>query len=59
MKDEYIYCALNDCNINKGYSKCCHYCDDEKCPDRCDKKDHVSCICLMKGLKEEQDRWMK
>ena len=28
MKDEYIYCALNDCNINNGYSKCCLYCND-------------------------------
>ena len=52
MKDEYIYCALNDCNINKGYSKCCLYCDNTKCPERCYKKENTFCHCLMIGLKE-------
>jgi len=52
MKDEYIYCALNDCNINNGYSKCCLYCNDTECPDRCSKKNNIYCHCLMAGLKE-------
>ena len=47
MKDEYIYCALNDCNINNGYSKCCLYCNDTGCPDRCSKKNNIYCHCLM------------
>lgn len=59
MKDEYIYCALNDCNENKGYSKCCLYCDSVDCPERCDKKSNTYCHCLMMGLKEEQDKWEK
>lgn len=54
MKDEYIYFALNDCNINKGYSKCCLYCNDIECPDRCGKKNNIYCHCLMTGLKEEK-----
>lgn len=56
MKDEYIYCALNDCNINKGYSKCCLYCNDIECPDRCGKKNNIYCHCLMTGLKEEKQK---
>ena len=45
MKDEYIYCAVNDCNINKGYSKCCLYCDNTKCPERCNKKEISLYLC--------------
>ena len=57
MKDEYIYCAANDCNINKGYSKCCLYCNDTKCPERCHKKENTFCNCLMAELKElKEDR---
>ena len=44
MKDEYIYCALNDCNINNGYSKCCLYCNDTDC-----------LMAGLKELKEERD----
>lgn len=55
MKDEYIYCALNDCNENKGLSKCCFYCNNKNCPDRCYKKELTFCACLMKSLKENQE----
>ena len=56
MKDEYIYCALNDCNENKGYSRCCLYCNIKGCPERCDKKSNTYCHCLMTGLKEEKQK---
>lgn len=52
MKDEYTCCALNDCNDNHGLSRCCFYCEEKKCPDRCKKKELTFCIYLMKELKE-------
>ena len=59
MKDEYIYCALNDCNINKGLSRCCFYCHETKCPDRCDKTELTFCVNLMAELKELKEENQK
>ena len=52
LKEEYSYCAVNDCRGTKYLSPCCFFCEERDCPDRCDKKENTFCVCLMKGLKE-------
>lgn len=53
MNDGYTYCAINDCNGHDKLSKCCFFCKETECPDRCRRKELTFCVCLMQELKEE------